>query len=226
MTFQDGKYRLHDKAVEWLVQRKKPFAVMACAGKFRTGKSFLLNRFLSNPPGKGFGVGETVQACTRGIWMCLKYVNNADESGTDVLVLDTEGIDALDAESEHDVKVFALAVLISSVFVYNSMSHLDEAAIQALSLMTHVVDSVRGKCDDQFAGHSPTFYWVLRDFALQLADASGNPMTHAQYLEKRAWRRARSPNAPPAKPSRTSFRNAISLRFLVLTREKLHRSSI
>ena len=102
------------------------------------------------------------------------------DGGPDVLVLDTEGIDALDATSEHDVRVFALAVLLCSVPVYNSMSHLDEAAVQTLSLMTSVAQAV----GDSASVQHPTLYWVLRDFSLQLVDPDGKPMTHAAYLEQ------------------------------------------
>lgn len=179
ITFDEGAYRLHDSAAEWLSQQTEPFAVMACAGKFRTGKSFLLNRFLRAPPGTGFGVGETVQACTRGIWMHKEWLKGEADESLPMLVLDTEGIDALDAESEHDVRIFVLAVLLASVFVYNQSSHLDEQAIQTLSLMTKVAQSVGDS-----GTHSPSLYWVLRDFALQLVDAAGNPLTHNQYLEQ------------------------------------------
>lgn len=176
IVFEDGKYVLNNAASEWLSSRQAPFAVLSCAGKFRTGKSFMLNRFLKTDPNKGFGVGETVRACTRGIWLHPSFVE--EEGGrTDVLVLDTEGIDALDAECEHDVRIVALAVLLSSVFVYNSTSHLDEAAVQTLSLMTRVADSLDGQ-------HHPTLYWTLRDFSLQLVNAHGKSLTHKQYLEE------------------------------------------
>lgn len=175
LVFEDGIYRLHEPTLEWLTERKTPFATLACAGKFRTGKSFLLNRLLQNDPGKGFGVGETVQACTRGIWISRRVLNGTN--GVDVLVMDTEGIDALDAENEHDVRIFAIAVLLSSVFLYNSMSHLDEAAVQTLSLMTRVAESLGTE-------HTPALYWILRDFALQMVDADGKTLSHAQYLEQ------------------------------------------
>ena len=132
LVFRDGRYALHEPTLAWLAERRAPFAVLACAGRFRTGKSFLLNRLLRQPPGRGFGVGESVQACTRGIWLCRQFLPGAD-GGPDVLVVATEGIDALDAESEHDVRVFALAVLLCSAFAYNAMSHLDEAAVQTLT---------------------------------------------------------------------------------------------
>lgn len=175
IAFVDGQYRVDEETATWLSQRTKPFSVLACAGKFRTGKSFLLNRLLNRPAGKGFGVGETVQACTRGIWLCTEMMSH---NGNDVLVLDTEGIDALDAESQHDVRIFAIAVLICSAFAYNSMSHLDEAAVQTLSLMTKISQSLEG------GGHDPSLYWVLRDFSLQMVDSDGKALKNAEYLEQ------------------------------------------
>ena len=201
VEFRDGGYVAREDTLAWLAERERPFAVVTCAGKFRTGKSFLLNRLLDRPPGKGFGVGETVQACTRGIWLCKKFISGNE--GMDLLVCDTEGIDALDAESEHDVRVFALAVLMSSVFIYNSQSHLDEAAVQTLSLMTRISESIGGE-------HDPHLYWVLRDFALQLADDSGKPMTHKEYLE-----RSLSPSVADKCKTREAIKKVFKTRHLV-----------
>lgn len=192
IAFVDGQYRVDEETATWLSQRTKPFSVLACAGKFRTGKSFLLNRLLNRPAGKGFGVGETVQACTRGIWLCMEMMTH---NGNDVLVLDTEGIDALDAESQHDVRIFAIAVLICSAFAYNSMSHLDEAAVQTLSLMTKISQSLEG------GGHDPSLYWVLRDFSLQMVDGDGKPMKNQEYLEQALQ--------PPSGSEKCATRDAI-----------------
>jgi hypothetical protein len=47
--------------------------VIAVAGKYRTGKSLLLNRILLQKSGKGasngFGVGPTINPCTKGLWV-------------------------------------------------------------------------------------------------------------------------------------------------------------
>lgn len=192
VSFEDGAYRVDETTAAWLETRTRPFAVVACAGRFRTGKSFLLNRLLRRPASDGFGVGSTVQACTRGIWACTDFLS---EDGRDVLVLDSEGIDALDAEGEHDTKIFALTVLLCSAFAYNSMSHLDEAAVQTLSMMTRVAETLGSDA------HAPSLYWILRDFSLQLADPQGNPMTHAEYLEQAL--------APPSSSSKCATRDAI-----------------
>ena len=45
-------------------------AVIAVAGKYRTGKSFLLNRILLDKMGRtGFGVGPTINPCTKVSFM-------------------------------------------------------------------------------------------------------------------------------------------------------------
>ncbi len=44
-------------------------AVIAVAGKYRTGKSFLLNRVILNKKKEGFGVGPTINPCTKGLWV-------------------------------------------------------------------------------------------------------------------------------------------------------------
>lgn len=41
-----------------------PFGVITVAGLYRTGKSYLLNRMLLNRS-SGFGIGPTVNACTK-----------------------------------------------------------------------------------------------------------------------------------------------------------------
>jgi hypothetical protein len=45
-----------------------PLPPLDATGRYRTGKSFLLNCLLGRPTA-GFTVGPTVEACTKGIWM-------------------------------------------------------------------------------------------------------------------------------------------------------------
>lgn len=47
--------------------------VIGVAGLYRTGKSYLLNRVLLNRE-SGFGIGSTINACTKGIWMWGKPI--------------------------------------------------------------------------------------------------------------------------------------------------------
>ena len=183
---ENDKYSVNESAMDWISQHDKPFAVLACAGKYRTGKSFLLNRLADAEPGTGFGVGESVQACTKGLWMYQRFI---DAGSYDILLIDTEGIDALDATNTHDVRIFTLALLLSSSFVYNSMGHMDEAALQTLSLMTRVTENIKISADKdataaQLSSHMPLFYWVLRDFSLRLENKQGGTLSPDQYLEE------------------------------------------
>ena len=65
-------------------------AIVAVAGIYRTGKSFLLNAF-NKGGGGGFPIGSSTESCTRGIWMwdTGKFID--DEGRTRLILLDSEG---------------------------------------------------------------------------------------------------------------------------------------
>ena len=54
------------------------------------------------------------------------------------MLIDSEGIGAFDEDDNHDTKIFLLALLICSYFIYNSMGTIDENAINNLSLIVRV----------------------------------------------------------------------------------------
>lgn len=56
-------------------------AIIAVAGKYRTGKSFLLNRILLDQYHGGFGVGPTINPCTKGLWIWSEPVELTDSKG-------------------------------------------------------------------------------------------------------------------------------------------------
>jgi hypothetical protein len=106
---------------------------------YRTGKSYLLNRMLLNKQ-KGFCVGPTVNPCTKGLWIWSKPIYGTDNEGKrlPLLLIDTEGFGAFDEDHNHDVRIFTLAILLSSYFVYNSLGSIDENAIQSLSFVINL----------------------------------------------------------------------------------------
>jgi hypothetical protein len=180
-----GVYRVDPDSLAWLREQKAPLGVLACAGKYRTGKSYLMNRLCGAPRGTGFHVGETVQACTKGIWLHRKVLQGEHCA---YVAIDTEGIDALDAENGHDVRIFTLGLLLSSLFLYNSVGAIDESSLQTLALMAKVSECVRVTADSsasigELAPYFPHFMWVLRDFTLRLEDRRGAALSDAAYLE-------------------------------------------
>lgn len=160
---------------------------------YRTGKSYLLNRMLLNRQ-KGFSVGPTVNPCTKGLWIWSKPIYGTSEDGSrlPVLLIDTEGFGAFDEDHNHDIRIFTLAILLSSYFVYNSLGSIDENAIQSLNFVINLSKHIQMKSNssysetdpEELANLFPSFLWVLRDFALQLVDENGEQITAKEYLEK------------------------------------------
>ena len=184
ITHNGSTYSVDHDTMTFLSTVCTPIAIVSVAGRFRTGKSLLLNTLCD---GDGaFTVGETVNACTKGIRL-RKTPLHASETLT-VFLIDTEGIGSLDADSQHDCNILALALLLSSSFLYNSVGSIDDAALQSLGLMTRVSEFIRVDADQQaseadLAAFFPRFYWVLRDFSLRLESAQGEKCSEAEYLE-------------------------------------------
>lgn len=204
VLFEEGGFRVNDDALDILAGWEPPLAVVAVAGLYRTGKSFLLNRVILQGGGK-FTVGPTTRACTKGIWMWTEPIVVTDAKGrkTHVVVVDTEGIGAPTADATHDTRIFALGLLLSSYFIYNSVGSIDEQALSNMSLVTNLSKEIRGSVKLPDADESmddaadaaaaegevglkhsfPAFLWVVRDFALQLRDADGRAIGAKEYLE-------------------------------------------
>ena len=191
-----GKFTIHPEAVERLSGVLRPIAVVGVVGMYRTGKSFLLNTLVRraghHEMSRGFDVGNTVNACTKGIWLWGKPIPMSSSEDVDVLFIDTEGLGSPNASQTHDCKIFALALLLASHFVYNSRGVIDGPAIENLSLVVsltkhiHVQSRSGSEEDDgqQFSAFFPSFLWVVRDFMLQLKGPNGRPIDPKQYLEK------------------------------------------
>lgn len=181
----DGSWSPCKETLDHISTITSPLSVLCCAGKSRTGKSFLLNRLADIAPGDGFGVGSTVQACTHGLWVHSDPIPSEDGS-TVTLLVDTEGMDATDAEGDHDLEVMTLALLLCSRFLFNSVGHVDESAIQTLGVLTRLSEDMVPSSNSSGTNEgrsAPHLVWVLRDFALQMVDKQGKEMEKEDYLE-------------------------------------------
>jgi len=92
----------------------------------------------------GFGVGPTINPCTKGLWVWGRPMIGQQEDGSpiNVIIIDSEGIGALDAETNHDSRIFSLALLLCSQFIYNSTGAIDENALEQLSLIIHLTKNI------------------------------------------------------------------------------------
>ena len=160
--------------------------------------SYILNQLAGSANG-GFGIGSSVQACTKGIWLWgapLSVQKATPGAPQHLLLLDTEGLQSICQTEGHDAKIFCLAILLSSFFIYNSEKAINNAAIDQLSLVAQLTQRIRVHAEGSAAASSsstaeaalsaffPKFVWLLRDFQLELESANGQPMTPSEYLEE------------------------------------------
>lgn len=89
-------------------------------------------------------MGPTVNPCTKGIFIWGKPIilDRPNEEPLHVLLVDTEGIGSIQQDQTYDVKIFSLAILLSSYFVYNSLSIIDERALDGLSLVVNLTKQI------------------------------------------------------------------------------------
>ncbi|XP_023003111.1 guanylate-binding protein 1-like [Cucurbita maxima] len=185
---EKGKFRMDPEAVATLQLVKEPIGVVSVCGRARQGKSFILNQLLGRS--SGFQVASTHRPCTKGLWLWSTPLKRTALDGTEynLLLLDSEGIDAYDQTGTYSTQIFSLAVLLSSMFVYNQMGGIDEAALDRLSLVTQMAKHIRvraagGRTTSAELGQfSPIFVWLLRDFYLDLVE-DNRRITPRDYLE-------------------------------------------
>ncbi|KAA8515208.1 hypothetical protein F0562_018387 [Nyssa sinensis] len=185
---EKGKFRMDPEAVATLQLVKEPVGVVSVCGRARQGKSFILNQLLGRS--SGFQVASTHRPCTKGLWLWSAPLKRTALDGTEynLLLLDSEGIDAYDQTGTYSTQIFSLAVLLSSMFVYNQMGGIDETALDRLSLVTEMTKHIRVRASggrstaSELGQFSPIFVWLLRDFYLDLVE-DNRKITPRDYLE-------------------------------------------
>ncbi|CAN7993322.1 unnamed protein product [Ixodes hexagonus] len=172
-----------------------PVATIAVVGKFHSGKSFLMNQLMGKT--KGFGIGPTVRPETMGIWMWGQPLKVSLPSGQklSLIFLDTEGnlvsgFAANNVSENYDAKIFAVATLISSHLIYNSVKIIDQADIDYLELLARRTQLFalrsqlsRAKWNDGFVHDLlsfPPLLWVVQDFVQTTLDNE----TPTQWLHR------------------------------------------
>ncbi|KAI9141202.1 guanylate-binding protein [Paraphysoderma sedebokerense] len=189
-----AKFQLHKPALELLSKIEGNIAVVTIAGLYRTGKSYILNRLAGSS--RGFAIGSFVEPCTQGIhmWIVKSPPPPAEQHGipwpenTTLVLLDTEGLGSYTKSKTYDIKIFALSVLLSSIFIYNSMGSIDEGALDRLSLVAELSNNIKMQSDSddqdpyQLARFFPKFLWLVRDFSLKL-ELDGKQISSTDYLE-------------------------------------------
>uniref|UniRef100_A0A803JKH2 Guanylate-binding protein 1, interferon-inducible n=1 Tax=Xenopus tropicalis TaxID=8364 RepID=A0A803JKH2_XENTR len=182
-----NEFVINTEAEQILSQITDPVVVVAIVGKYRTGKSYLMNKLAGRKT--GFPLGSTIQSKTKGIWMwCVPHPRQPSHT---LVLLDTEGLgDVEKGDSKNDGWIFSLAVLLSSNLVYNSMGTIDNHAMEQLQYVTELSKLIKLKSNpeqeeknepDEFKRIFPSFTWCVRDFSLIL-ELDGRAVTEDEYL--------------------------------------------
>ncbi|KAM5323999.1 guanylate-binding protein 5 isoform 2-T2 [Glossophaga mutica] len=120
---------------------------------------------------------------------CVPHPEKADHT---LVLLDTEGLEDVEkGDKSNDTQIFALAILLSSTLVYNTMNKIDQTAIDLLHVVTELSNLLRtlsspdlDRVEDaaDLVSFCPDLVWTLRDFYLSL-EAGGQHITADEYLE-------------------------------------------
>ena len=114
---------------------------------------------------------------------------NSLNGNAKIVFLDSEGTSSTDKSTRtYDSRIFALVVLISSLFLYNTYSNIDEHGINELSLAAHLSNAITTNSnidkDELLTELSPKFIWIIRDFTLEkVHPETGEEISSKEYLE-------------------------------------------
>ena len=192
IEFRRSDFILNEKALTILNSIKEDLIIVSIVGKARTGKSYLMNLLLNNNssfPGNGFQISSKLNSCTKGIWLWNTPRTSPQSQNTKIIFIDSEGTNSTDISTKtYDSKIFALIVLISSLFIYNTHGNIDERSIGDLALAAHlsntVVTNIKEDKEKIINELAPKFIWVLRDFVLdKIEPESGKEISSNEYLE-------------------------------------------
>ena len=188
IDFSKG-FQINEEALDFLRSIKEEIIIVSVIGKARTGKSYLMNLLLDLiGKGNGFQVASSLQSCTKGIWLWGTPKNSLNGKAK-IVFLDSEGISSIDKSTKtYDSRIFALVVLISSLFLYNTYSNIDEHGINELSLAAHLSNAITTNSnidkDELLTELSPKFIWIIRDFTLEkIHPETGEEISSKEYLE-------------------------------------------
>ena len=131
----------------------------------------------------------------QGLWIYARPVTDcktADGEQITAVVIDSEGLNSVNENENHDLRVLTLSVLLSSKLIYNSMHAIDEQTLSQLNLVVNLTKHIQLRTSqpnqelqdpEELAKIFPSFLWLLRDFNLALVDQEGAAITPKEYLE-------------------------------------------
>lgn len=166
---------LNPQALEILRLISGPVCVIAIVGPCRSGKSYILSRLISSRGERcHFDLGHYMDPKTMGIWMWdqpFKMKLKNYKGDVTMILLDTEGIDAVNASDQGDSQIFTLSVLLSSLLIYNSMN---VPKREDLNQMQYPIMYVVTSCSALIL--RPTYCTLMLTYLYKLFQFCGKPL--------------------------------------------------
>lgn len=185
---KNGKLKLSAEGEDFLKQIPGKIAPIGVCGPLRTGKSSLMNLLVSDT-GSGFRLSHNSENKTEGIWVWGEPMKTKSNT---IIFLDCEATKSVEASTASDTKVLALAVLLSSIILFNSRGAIDQNSIHQLALATCFSDIIDFRYEfanspeeinQRVNKEAPKFVWVLRDINPYVIEDAENNETFRDYME-------------------------------------------
>eukprot|EP01016_Furgasonia_blochmanni_P053073 TRINITY_DN8531_c0_g1_i2.p1 TRINITY_DN8531_c0_g1~~TRINITY_DN8531_c0_g1_i2.p1 ORF type:complete len:741 (-),score=158.84 TRINITY_DN8531_c0_g1_i2:133-2355(-) len=179
-----GELEINEDAINEMNQFDKKICTVCIVGHQGTGKSFLLNKLLDARQNQ-FKVGMLgMPRVTRGIWMWSKPVFD-ERNDSMIFFFEAEGFGGHQLSREYDAKIFCLAILLSSLLIYNSVGQLDEESINSFGILKDIFKYIESSSNDAnlFSIRAPKLCWLIRDIHLDAMRLRNLSLANQQYLE-------------------------------------------
>ena len=190
IEFRRDKLIVNEEALKILKEIKENIIIVSIFGKERTGKSYLMNCILDSDErhtvNQGFKMSCQSNPSPRGIciWNTPISKSNSNEK---IIFCDSNGIYCENVyEQVSGSKLLALILLISSLFIYNTMNDITSNSLNDLELLLHLDDSIHinHNGNSEISEACPKFMWAVRDFDLKkLSPKNEKIMTSDEYME-------------------------------------------
>ena len=104
-----------------------------------------------------------------------------------IVLLDTEGIDAVGASETVAMSLLILTTLLSSFLIYNSKKVPQKVDLNKMRCFSQLSASVLSQCGvtNSTRGSFPQFLWLLRDVSLKMTDREGKELGPTEFLHTR-----------------------------------------
>ena len=196
VLFENDNFIISDEAKKLLTLiGNNKIGIISLLGEYNSmdDKFFLINKILSN--------NSEIELLNnknnnKGILLYSKPLivkNNFCEEEFPCFIIDIINYDMMNinysSENSCDSKLFLIIILISSLFIFNSIGNIDENALINFNYILKIIKSIKirnsleEENDSEIGIYFPVLLWVLQNSNLKMEDKNGNTLTEKQFLE-------------------------------------------